>query len=320
MAEKSRDSRSLIIYESDDGSIKLNVHLDGETVWLAQEQIAELFATTKQNISKHIKNIYEEGELKPEQTVNEKFTVVENGRRYKIQYYNLDVIISVGYRVNSTIATRFRQWATQSLKEYMVKGFVMDDKRLAEGNTFAGNDYFDELTERVRRIRTSERRFYQKVQAVFSETSYDYDSKSPDAQDFYATIQNKFHYAVTGKTAAELITSRISSQKPNVGLTVFDGPKPTVAEAKVAKNYMIEDELRRLYLISEQFLSFAELQMSNKSTMLMKDWRQKLDEMLALNDLKILRGKGQVSHAEVEHKVKQKMAKYSQGLPKPKED
>lgn len=306
---------ALIPYESEDGSIRLDVQVNGDTLWLSQDQIAQLFSTSKQNISKHIKNIYLEGELKAEQTVNEKLTVVDNGRRYPLLHYNLDVVISVGYRVNSTVATRFRQWATQTLKEYMVKGFVMDDKRLAEGgNSFAGQDYFDELLERVRKIRTSEKLFYEKVKAVFSTTSRDYDAGSTAAKEFYSTMQNKFHFAVTGKTAAEIVTARISAKNPNAGLTNFGGKLPTVAEAKVAKNYMPEDELRRLYLISEQFLSFAELKVQSKATMTMAEWSGKLDEMLQLNDLGVLRDRGSVSHEQMEQKVKAELKKYKESF------
>jgi len=303
---------ALIPYESEDGSLKLDVQLDGETVWLSQDQIARLFSTIKQNVSKHIRNIYAEGELKAEQTVNEKLTVVENGRRYSWKYYNLDVVISVGYRINSATATRFRQWATQTLKEYMVKGFVMDDKRLAAGgsNAFAGQTYFDELLERVRKIRTSEKLFYEKVKDIFSATSRDYDPGSDAAKDFYATIQNKFHFAVTGKTAAEIVATRIGAAKPHAGLTNFNGKVPTIAEARVAKNYMPEEELRRLYLISEQFLSFAELKVHNKATMTMADWSRKLDEIMSLNDLEVLRDRGSVSHDQMEARVRAEMAKY----------
>lgn len=308
MAEK----QELLVYKTDDGRIKLDVPLDGDTVWLNQAQIAELFSTTRPNITQHIKNIYSSKELNEETTSKKNLQVVDNKRQYMVLHYNLDLIISVGYRVNSVVATRFRQWATQTLKEYMVKGFVMDDKRLAEANTLARQDYFDELTERIRHIRLSERRFYQKVTDVFAGTSYDYDPKSEQAQIFFSTIQNKFHYAVTGKTAAELIADRIDASKPNAGLTVFEGQKPTVAEAKVAKNYMLEDELRRLYLISEQFLSFAELKMTSSSVMYMKDWHNKLDEMLALNDLKVLETKGKTSHKQMEQKVKEEMAAYKQ--------
>jgi hypothetical protein len=309
--------REFLVYESEDGALKLQVELEGETVWLTQDQIATLFASSRSNVTKHIRNIYSQGELEPEQTSEKKSQVVENGSVYQVQRYNLDVIVSVGYRVNSIVATRFRRWATQTLKEYIVKGFVMDDKRLAEGNSVLGKDYFDELTERVRAIRMSERRFYEKVLDVFAKTSYDYDPKSTQAVNFFASIQNKFHYAVTGKTAAEIITSRIDASKPNAGLTSFMGYKPTVQEAKIAKNYMLEDELRQLYLISEQFLSFAELKMQTKKTMTMADWQTKLDEMLRLNDLKIVKDKGRVSNSAMENRVKAEMKAYSLKLPKP---
>lgn len=307
------DQEELLVYQSDDGKIKLDVQLDGDSVWLSQDEIAKLFSTSRPNIVQHIQNIYREEELLEDTTCKKILRVVDNKRQYMVLHYNLDLIISVGYRVNSVVATRFRQWATQTLKEYMVKGFVMDDKRLAEANTFAGKDYFDELTERVRAIRLSERKFYQKVTDIFSQTSYDYDPGTDSAKEFFSTIQNKFHYAVTGKTAAELIASRINSQEHNAGLTVFAGTKPTVKDAKVAKNYMLEDELRRLYLISEQFLSFAELKMANKVTMRMADWQKKLDEMLLFNEFKVLADKGKVSHTQMECKVKQEMARYNKG-------
>lgn len=312
MKNSMDDQKHLLVYQSDDGRLKIDIPFDGDTIWLTQEQIGSLFHTTVQNVGQHIKNIYEENELESQQTLKKIFKLVENNRRYPVQHYSLDMIISVGYRINSAVATRFRQWATQTLKEYMVKGFAMDDKRLAEGgNSFAGRGYFDELLERVRTIRTSERLFYEKVKEVFSATSYDYASGSDEAKAFYATVQNKFHFAVTGHTAAEIIAKRIDSSKPRAGLTVVKGEQPTVAEARVAKNYMLEDELRRLYLISEQFLSFAELKVQTKKTMTMAEWRTKLDDMLALNDLAVLRDKGSMSHDQMEKKVRAELKKYA---------
>lgn len=314
VATKQKNSeRQVVIYQSSDGKLKLEAHLKNETVWLTQAQIADLLGINVPGISKHINNIYEEGELVPEATLSKMETVQIEGKRQvtrNLEHYNLDMIISVGYRVNSSIATRFRQWATQTLKEYIVKGFVMDDERLEKNERIQKAGYFDELLERIRKIRTSEKLFYEKVRLIFSETSYDYDSKSDAAKEFYATIQNKFHYAVTGKTAAELIVDRISSQKDNAGLTVFKGHQPTTDEAKTAKNYLDENELRQLYLLSEQFLSFAELQIQRKRMMYMSDWAERLDDMLRRNDFEVLGNKGKVSHKAMEEKVKAEMEKY----------
>jgi hypothetical protein len=301
----------IIPYTSEDGSIKLDVKIEDGTVWLTQEEMADLFGVGRSAITKHIRNIYEISELDPSTTSAKMAQVVQNRPGYRVIVYNLDMVITVGYRVNSTIAITFRKWATQLLKEYMVKGFVMDDKRLSMAGTgFAGTDYFDELLERVRKIRTSESMFYQKVKSVFSATSRDYDPKSAVAQEFYQTIQNKFHYAVTGKTAAELVTARVSAKQKNAGLTHFDGKQPSLADAKIAKNYLLEDELRRLYLISEQFLSFAELTVESRKTMTMAQWTKRLDDMLSLNELGVLTSKGSVSHTQMEKKVKEELAKY----------
>lgn len=224
MGQKNNESsQQVVIYQSSDGKLRLEAQLQNETIWLSQAQIADLLGINIPGISKHISNIYEEGKLSPEATLSKMETVQIEGKRSvrrTIDYYNLDLIISVGYRVNSAIATRFRQWATQTLKEYIVKGFVMDDERLENNERIQKAGYFDELLERIRKIRISEKLFYEKVRLIFSETSYDYDSKSDAAKEFYATIQNKFHYAVTGKTAAELIVDCISANKENAGLTV----------------------------------------------------------------------------------------------------
>jgi hypothetical protein len=254
---------NLIIYTSEDGQTKINVQMDGETVWLSQVQMADLFQTTKQNISQHIKNIFEELELQPKATVKNFFIVQKEGKREvkrNIDHYNLDVIISVGYRISSHIGTKFRIWATQKLREYIVKGFVMDDNRLANGGV--KQSYFDEWAERVRKIRTSEKNFYLKVTDVFA-TSVDYDPKTDYAQKFFATVQNKFHYAITGKTAAELVASRVSAGKENMGLTNWQGKIITSEQAKVAKNYLEELELKRLMLLNSSFLSRSYKQWKN---------------------------------------------------------
>jgi hypothetical protein len=302
---------NLIIYTSEDGQTKINVQMDGETVWLSQVQMADLFQTTKQNISQHIKNIFEELELQPKATVKNFFIVQKEGKREvkrNIDHYNLDVIISVGYRISSHIGTKFRIWATQKLREYIVKGFVMDDNRLANGGV--KQSYFDEWAERVRKIRTSEKNFYLKVTDVFA-TSVDYDPKTDYAQKFFATVQNKFHYAITGKTAAELVASRVSAGKENMGLTNWQGKIITSEQAKVAKNYLEELELKRLMLLVEQFLSFAELQAVEKRAMYMKDWVTKLDGFLTLNEKKILLDAGKISHTAMETKVRAELEKFN---------
>lgn len=310
--KNSESSQQVVIYQSLDGKLRLEAQLQNETIWLSQVQIAELFAKGRSTITEHIQKIYAEEELQPAETSKKLSNVgISDITTFKpITYYNLDMIISIGYRVNSAIATRFRQWATQTLKEYIVKGFVMDDERLEKNERLQKAGYFDELLERIRKIRTSEKLFYEKVRLIFSETSYDYDSKSDAAKEFYATIQNKFHYAVTGKTAAELIVDRISAKKENAGLTVFKGHQPTTDEAKTAKNYLDENELRQLYLISEQFLSFAELQIQRKRMMYMSDWLEKLDDMLRRNDFEVLMDRGKISHKAMEEKVKAEMEKY----------
>lgn len=315
MVKKANESsQQVVIYQSSDGKLRLEAQIQNETIWLSQPQIAELFGKDRSVISKHIKNIYDENELQPTETTRKSSNVQKmHITTFKPTiYYNLDLIISVGYRVNSVVATRFRQWATQTLKEYIVKGFVMDDERLENNTRIQKAGYFDDLLERIRKIRASEKLFYEKVKLIFSETSYDYDSKSDAAKDFYAAIQNKFHYAVTGKTAAELIVDRISAGKDNAGLTVFKGDQPTTDEAKTAKNYLDENEIRQLYLISEQFLSFAELQIQRKRMMYMADWAERLDDMLRRNDFEVLMGKGKVSHRDMEEKVKEEMEKYRQ--------
>ena len=278
-----------------------------DTVWLTQDQMAELFDKAKSTINEHIQNIYDEKELISEETMK-KFGNSEFATK-PTNYYNLDVIISVGYRVKSLRGTQFRIWATQKLKEYIVKGFVMDDERLAEGRV--KKTYFEEWEERIRRIRTSEVNFYQKVRDVFA-TSADYNPKTDYAKLFYATVQNKFHHAITGLTAAEIISARIDSQKENMGLTSWKGEIITREQAQIAKNYLEELELKRLNLLVEQFLSFAELQSVEQRVMHMKDWIQKLDDFLILNEKEILKDAGDVSHLEMEKKVRAELEKYNQ--------
>ncbi len=305
-------NNQVIIYNTEDGETKIEVWMKDETVWLSQKQMAELFDCSVDNIGLHLKNIYSERELAENSTSEESSVVqIEGGRSVNrsVKLYNLDAIISVGYRINSLRGTQFRIWATQKLKEYIIKGFVMDDERLAEGRV--KKSYFEEWEERIRRIRTSEANFYQKVRDVFA-TSADYNPKTDYAKLFYATVQNKFHYAITGLTAAEIVNSRADSQKENMGLTNWKGEIITREQVQIAKNYLQELELKRLNLLVEQFLSFAELQSVEQRVMYMKDWIQKLDDFLVLNEKEILQNAGNVSHLEMEKKVRTELKKYNQ--------
>ncbi len=306
MEEKNN---KIIIYNAEDGQTKIDVRLENETVWLTQDQMAELFDKGRSTITEHINNVINEGEL-AENSVCRFFRRTGNdGKEYQVKYYNLDMIISVGYRVNSLRGTQFRIWATQKLKEYIIKGFAMDDERLAEGRV--RKTYFEEWEERIRKIRTSEANFYQKVRDVFA-TSADYSPKLDYAKQFFATVQNKFHYAITGLTAAEIVAGRIDSGKTNLGLTNWTGEVITREQAEIAKNYLEELELKRLNLLVEQFLSFAELQSVEKRVMYMKDWIKKLDNFLILNDKEILDNSGSVSRQDMEQKVRAELERFNQ--------
>ncbi len=306
MEEKNN---KIIIYNTEDGQTKIDVRLENDTVWLTQDQMAELFDKSKSTINEHIQNIYTENELIFGQTMR-KFGNSEFSTNVTkpTNYYNLDVVISVGYRVSSFRGTQFRIWATQKLKEYIVKGFIMDDERLAEGKVSKG--YFEEFEERIRNIRTSEKNFYQKVRDVFA-TSADYNPKLDYAKQFFATVQNKFHYAITGLTAAEIIIKRIDSEKINMGLVSWKGEVITREQAEIAKNYLEELELKRLNLLVEQFLSFAELQSVEKRVIRMKDWIQKLDAFLVLNDKEILGTSGNMSRKDMEQKVRGELERFN---------
>jgi len=300
MYNKELPSNDLVLYSTSSGDVKVEVLVKDETVWLTLNQIASLFGTTKQNVSYHLINIFEENELDNSSTVKEILTVqIEGSRKVKrnLEYYNLDAIISVGYRVNSYQATQFRIWATRTLKEFITKGFVLDDARLKQGKTLFGKDYFDELIERVREIRASERRFYQKITDIYAECSIDYDSKSPITKEFYATVQNKLHWAITGKTAAEIIAKRANAKKSHMGLTNWknapDG-KVLKSDVKVAKNYLSEKEIRELNRIVTMYLDYAELQAEKQRPMKMTDWVKKLDGFLQFNDYEILKNPWQV--------------------------
>lgn len=311
----------IIIYKTENGQTKLEVRLENETVWLTQKLMAELFQTTPQNITIHLKNIFDEGELDEISTCKDFLQVQKEGSRFverKQKYYNLDAIISVGYRIKSHIATSFRIWATQRLKEYIIKGFLLDDERLK--NPDAPFDYFEELLRRIQDIRTSERRFYQKITDIYA-TSVDYDPTMETSITFFKTVQNKMHWAITGQTAAEIIKCRADSAKPNMGLTSWRGVKPRKQDVAIAKNYLNEEELTALNNLVEQYLVFAQGQALRRIPMYMKDWIDKLHGFLTLNDREILTNAGNISHelaisfAEEEYdKFRQAMIAESSGI------
>ena len=289
LSEKSQ----FLIYQAEDGTIKIDVRFDGETVWLTQQLMAELFQTTKQNVGRHLKNVFEDGELSPEAVVKKFFTTAADGKSYGTNFYNLDAIISVGYRIKSRVATQFRIWATQRLREYIVKGFVLDDERLK--NPDHPFDYFEELLRRIQDIRTSERRFYQKITDIYA-TSIDYDPTAETSITFFKTVQNKLHWAITGQTAAEIIRTRADRSRPNMGLTNWRGAKVRKEDVSIAKNYLTEPELAALNNLVEQYLVFAEGQAMRRIPMHMQDWIAKLDGFLNLNERGILKNAGTISH------------------------
>ena len=290
------NNSQIIIYQTENGRTKIDVKLENETVWLTQKLMAELFQTTPQNITIHLKNIFEEGELQENATCKDFLQVRQEGNRIverTQKFYNLDAIISVGYRIKSHIATKFRIWATRHIKEYIVKGFVIDDERLK--NPDLPFDYFDELLRRIQDIRTSEKRFYHKITDIYA-TSVDYDPTLETSIMFFKTVQNKMHWAITGQTAAEIIKNRADSNKPYMGLTSWRGEKPRKQDVSIAKNYLNEEELSALNNLVEQYLVFAEGQAKRRIPMYMNDWIEKLDGFLSLNDREILRYVGKVSH------------------------
>ncbi|GHT37884.1 2-hydroxyacid dehydrogenase [Planctomycetales bacterium] len=301
-----------LVYASEDGRLKIDVRLSEETVWLSLDQLATLFQRDKSTISRHIKNVFEERELTPSATVANFATVQMEGNRQvsrDIEFFNLDMIISVGYRVKSAVATRFRIWATQRLREYIVKGFVLDDERLK--NPDQPFDYFEELLRRIQDIRTSERRFYQKITDIYA-TSVDYDPTQPESIVFFQTVQNKMHWAITGQTAAEIIYSRADSAKKNMGLTNWRGTKVRKSDVVIAKNYLTEDELKTLNNLVEQYLVFAEGQAMQRIPMTMHDWITKLHGFLTLNDRDILTNAGKISHELAKETAEAEYEKYHQ--------
>jgi hypothetical protein len=283
----------MLIYQNEDGSVKLKVRFEDENIWLTQQLMAELFETTKQNVGLHLKNIFNEGELNPDSVVKESFTTAADGKQYKTMFYNLDAIISVGYRIKSLTATRFRIWATQRLKEYIVKGFTLDDECLKGNNTLA--DHFDELLARVRDIRASEKRAYLRIREIFA-LAVDYDPQSPAAQLFFATMQNKMHFAATGRTAAEIVTERADANKTNMGLTNWKGSVVRKADVPIAKNYLDEHEIDILNRIVVIFLDMAELKLLRHQQIYTREWEEYLNKFLKDNELPVLEGAGNVSH------------------------
>ena len=305
MGNEIANRGEILLYSDENGKEFISVVFKDETFWLTQKAMAELFGCTADNISLHLKNIFAESELVRE-AVTEKFSATAaDGKNYLTQHYNLDAIIAVGYRVNSKKATRFRQWATKTLKEYIQKGFVLNDELMKNGRPF-GKDYFDELLERIREIRASERRAYQKIADVFEQCSYDYDKNSDTTKAFYAFVQNKLHYAVTGKTAAELISERATLDSPTMGLTTWKGApdgKILKSDTLVAKNYLNEKELSRLNRLVTMFIDYAELMAEDEQLMSMQDWLNETDRFLTNNRRKVLDGKGHISREAATKKV-----------------
>lgn len=305
MEHEMMEHSEILLYSDENGKEFVSVVFKDETFWLTQKAMAELFGCTPDNISLHLKNIFAESELNRE-AVTEKFSATAaDGKNYLTQHYNLDAIIAVGYRVNSKKATRFRQWATKTLKEYIQKGFVLNDELMKNGRPF-GMDYFDELLERIREIRASERRAYQKIADVFEQCSYDYDKNSETTKAFYAFVQNKLHYAVTGKTAAELISERATLDSPTMGLTTWKGApdgKILKSDTLVAKNYLNEKELSRLNRLVTMFIDYAELMAEDEQLMSMQDWLNETDRFLTNNRRKVLDGKGHISREAATKKV-----------------
>ena len=294
MAEENK----IILYQDDDEITRVSVRFADEDLWLTQNQLAEIYCTTKQNISQHIDNILSDGVLDPNLTVKDFLTVRQEGKRQvqrSVLHYNLDMVIALGYRVQSQVATRFRRWATQRLHEYIQKGFAMDDERLKQG----GNRYFRELLQRIRDIRSSERNFYQQVTDIYA-TATDYDPRDEMTKMFFATVQNKLHYAVHENTAAEVIYNRVDNEKPFVGMTNFKGNYVTKDDVKIAKNYLSEIELQRLNLLVSGFLDFAEFQALEMNPMTMKDWIEALDNQIIAHKRKVLFCEGNISHKQAD--------------------
>lgn len=307
MASDEKHS-GFLLYTAPDGNVHIEVAIEDETVWLTQKAMAELFGIEVQTINYHLKEVFKSGELLEDSVIRKIRITAADGKKYLTNFYNLDAIISVGYRVNSIQATHFRKWATKTLREFLVKGFVLDDERLKQGKTLFGKDYFDELLERIREIRASERRFYQKITDIYAQCSIDYDPNSEITQTFYKTVQNKLHWAITGHTAAELIAKRADAEKSNMGLTTWKrAPEGKVLKSDIstAKNYLSENELKSLNRIVTMYLDYAESQAERQNAMTMEHWIEKLNGFLKFNDYEILQDAGKIS-AKVARKLAEK--------------
>ena len=296
---KQNTFTEFLLYTTPNGKVKVEIFLRDKTIWLTQDKVALLFGVQRPAITKHLKNIFETGELREDSVSSILEHTAEDGKTYKTKFYNLDTIISVGYRVNSTKATHFRIWATERLKEYIIKGFTMDDERLKNPENIFGQDYFEEQLARIRNIRSSERRFYQKITDIYAQCSSDYDPNEEITKQFFATVQNKLHFAISGQTAAEIIRSRVDSKKPNIGLTNWtNSPKGAIRknDVTIAKNYLNEKELDGLNRIVTMYLDYAEMQAQKGVAMTMKDWVNQLDSFLQFNEKDILQNSGNISH------------------------
>lgn len=302
------NENKVIIYTANDGKTRINVKLEEETLWLTQAQMCELYQTSKSNVSEHIKHIFEEGELNKESVVRNFRTTAADGKEYLVSHYNLDMVIALGYRVRTIIATRFRQWATERLKEYIVKGFTIDDERLKK---LGGGSYWKELLERIRDIRATEKVLYRQILEIYA-TSIDYDPRAQVSQDFFKKVQNKIHYAIHGHTAAELIVERADAEKDFMGLLTFKGNHPTLIEAKTAKNYLNEKELRAMGQLVSGYLDFAERQAEREQVMTMNDWAAYLDRILTMSGEQLLQGSGSVSHEQAMEHATTEYRKYKQ--------
>ena len=306
MDNKLNEKNNFIIYTTDDGQVDIEVRLEDENVWLTQNSMAELFDTTKQNISLHIKNIFEEKELEENSVVKHSLTTAKDGKNYKTKFYNLDLIISVGYRVKSIRGTQFRIWANKLIKEYLIKGYNLNVERFKNNG---GGPYFEEVLEKIRDIRSSEKVFWRKILDIYA-TSVDYDAKNEQTREFFRTVQNKMHYAVHGNTAAEVIFNRVDSEKENIGLTNFKGSMPTRAETEIAKNYLNEKELNLLNRLVSAYLDVAEINALNMHAMTMKEWVNELNGFLTMTHKDILEGAGTISHEKALAKAHEEYDKY----------
>ena len=306
MENELLENSNFIMYTTDDGQVEIEVRLEDENVWITQKAMSELFDTTKQNISLHINNIFEENELNSDSVVKENLTTAQDGKKYKTKFYNLDLIIAVGYRVKSIRGTQFRIWANKLIREYLIKGYNLNVNRFKNNGS---NVYFEEILEKIRDIRSSEKVFWRKILDIYA-TSIDYDAKDEKTREFFKTVQNKMHYAVHKNTAAEVIFNRVDSEKENIGLTHFKGTMPTRSETEIAKNYLSKEELDMLNRMVSAYLDIAEINALNMHAMTMEEWKKELDSFLTMTHKEILQGVGTVSHEKALQKAHEEYDKY----------